>query len=102
MLRKQDSNKLLKGIKSVIFATSLAICPISVGAEEVNMAINKEVSIFTEDDLFKINAMGIGVFASLAIYTVSNNIIMDKYKEFDKFDEVNVIVKKKKKKLFNK
>ena len=102
MLNKQDSNKLLKGIKKVIFTTSLAVSPITVGAEEINDNIIKIT--FIDDEFFKFKAIGVGIFVALGVITVANNIIMDKYKELDKLDEVDIVKKKKNKNknLFNK
>lgn len=97
MLRKQDSNRLLKGIKAVLFATSLAATPISIGAEEMTnqTIVEKEITIINDEQLLELKYFGIGLFITAVAAIEYDKDLRRKLKSFDALEEDNITDKEK-------
>lgn len=70
MLRKDDSNKVLKGVKAIVFATSLSLLnPVSVEAMETSLQL--ENVDFDKKTLVN-TCLGLAFATSLGFITVYN------------------------------
>ena len=71
MLRKEDSKKVLRGVKAIVFATSLSLLnPVSVEANQVVSQVVQE-----ENDLSKQVGLVVFLFSGVTGVMISSNIM---------------------------
>ena len=80
MLRKDDSNKVLKGVKAIIFATSLSLLnPVGVEAAENLQQVQDKIVSDEEKNVFEVTNIVIGgvsliIFVSAFSSAIIKNI----------------------------
>lgn len=93
MLRKEDSNKILKRVKVVLFATSLSLLnPINVDAATTQDVQIEESNNFGKEDLLNICIAG-GVVNLLINFKFLRDF--NKYAEDEDIEEIIDLVKPK-------
>lgn len=91
MLRRKDSNKILKKVKVVLFATSLSLLnPINVSATSIEDASIEKNNDFGQDDLLKICIAG-GIVNILVNFKFLHDF--NKYAEEEDIEEIIDLVK---------
>lgn len=72
MLRREDSNKVLKGVKAIVFATTLSILnPVNIYAVETSQQTQEANYQIDKKNLVNIT-LGLALVTSLGVITVYN------------------------------